>query len=442
QRLGARRPAAMWPPGTAAAEGPGGGPARGAGWAEAHEPSAEAAAGRQPLEAAPPMDSQVTLPAIDVCYVEDACLPDEVLGEYGSSTLPSSVPFSKVAESIVKNAPDFESVSEKARMWWLRTFKSERSMAVIGDTYWFCICSYFKADRHKDVEQRLYARVSENFVGLFRSISHQRKDFFFRGYADAVAQAVFYSMFILYPKSRASFKSALRRELVTQISYWTTGVRLELVDTSHWRLSLGSGDVLQPAPPQAPLQKSAGSTASPTRRRPVFDAVTGRRCGWEPEPPPGQPRPPPSPRSPEEAPGTERTLSLEQHRRAQPCTPRHSPLLEHFFRTLAERAPDAARPSSARASATAERANTADAKCVGARESARQPRGGHDQPAAGDEGAPHGARWEKGRRSQRVRLGRGLVATRHKEAPRADAAEPSSRLAQLHRLQLAGGQGA
>ena len=58
----------------------------------------------------------------------------------------------------------------------------------------------------------LFDRISANFVGLFSSVNPTRKDFFFRCYADAVAQAVLYAMFLAYPKSRVNFTEDFRKE--------------------------------------------------------------------------------------------------------------------------------------------------------------------------------------------------------------------------------------
>jgi len=56
---------------------------------------------------------------------------------------------------------------------------------------------------------------------------------------------VLYSMFLAYPKSRVHFTDTFRRKLVRLFSFWTTGIHPEFVDTTHWILNLGGGDVLQ-----------------------------------------------------------------------------------------------------------------------------------------------------------------------------------------------------
>mmetsp|Transcript_44180 Transcript_44180/g.102027 ORF Transcript_44180/g.102027 Transcript_44180/m.102027 type:complete len:432 (+) Transcript_44180:44-1339(+) len=196
-----------------------------------------------------------------VYKVEDAELPLEAIGNKSmSAPLPPTIPMERVLTNIVQNL-DFKAWSEKARNAWFRDFKSAPSRAVIGDAFWYCICWYFKPGQHTDLETLLFDRISANFVALFCSVSSKRKDFFFRCYADAVAQAVLYAMFLAYPKSRVHFTQQFRRDLIIRISYWTTGVCPEFVDASHWKLNLGGGDVLQAN--TAGTHKGGGRASAP-----------------------------------------------------------------------------------------------------------------------------------------------------------------------------------
>merc|ERR1719389_163975 len=109
--------------------------------------------------------------------------------------LPETIPVEKVMTNIVNNL-DFEGWSEKARNTWFKDFCSKPSRAVISDTFWYCICWYFKSGQHTEVEKVLFDRISANYVTLFSTIPASRKDFFFRCYYDAISQAVLYSMFL------------------------------------------------------------------------------------------------------------------------------------------------------------------------------------------------------------------------------------------------------
>jgi hypothetical protein len=209
------------------------------------------------------------LPLISVYRVEDAELPMDGIGEDTMfAPLPETIPVEKVMTNIVNNL-DFEGWSEKAKNTWFKDFCSKPSRAVISDTFWYCICWYFKSGQHTEVEKVLFDRISANYVTLFSTIPASRKDFFFRCYYDAISQAVLYSMFLAYPKSRVHFTEKFRKDLIIRIAYWTTGVCPEFVDTSHWKLNLGGGDVLQSTTTQIyPKEKTQGKSGFSTVSEP------------------------------------------------------------------------------------------------------------------------------------------------------------------------------
>jgi hypothetical protein len=225
-------------------------------------------------------ESSTVLPLISVYRVEDAELPAEAIGE--AAPLPSTIPMDKVMTNIVQNL-DFKAWSENARNMWFKDFKSTPSRAVISDTFWFCICWYFKTGKHEELEERLFDRISANFVALFSAVPQGRKDFFFRCYADAVAQAVLYAMFLAYPKSRVHFTEKFRKDLIIRISFWTTGVCPEFVDARHWKLNLGGGDVLQSTTSQtwhrgtSGAASRVGASSGSAQRVLSVDSLAGRR---------------------------------------------------------------------------------------------------------------------------------------------------------------------
>lgn len=211
-----------------------------------------------------PKEASSSLPLISVYRVEDADLPEKIgsFDETAFAPLPETIPAEKVMTNIVNNL-DFEGWSERARSTWFKDFCSRPSRAVIGDTFWYCICWYFKSGQHIEMEKVLFDRISANYVQLFSAIPPPRKDFFFRCYYDAISQAVLYSMFLAYPKSRVHFTERFRKDLIIRIAYWTTGICPEFVDTSHWKLNLGGGDVLQSTTTQI-RPSGPGATAALT----------------------------------------------------------------------------------------------------------------------------------------------------------------------------------
>merc|ERR1719482_162302 len=172
-----------------------------------------------------------------------------------TSKLPDSIPLEKVMTNIKNNLnfhfhfsnPTKQNALKRSRNAWFKDFQAEPSKRLICDAFWYCICAYFKEGQHKEVEEELFDRISISYVELYNLVRGPatRKDFFFGRYADAIAQAVLYSMFLAYPKSRVHFTDTFRRKLVRLFSFWTTGIHPEFVDTSHWILNLGGGDVLQ-----------------------------------------------------------------------------------------------------------------------------------------------------------------------------------------------------
>jgi hypothetical protein len=209
------------------------------------------------------------LPLISVYRVEDAALPMDGIGEDTMfAPLPETIPVEKVMTNIVNNL-DFGGWSDKAKNTWFKDFCSKPSRAVISDTFWYCICWYFKSGQHTEVERVLFDRISANYVTLFSMIPASRKDFFFEHYYDAISQAVLYSMFLAYPKSRVHFTEKFRKLLILLIAYWTTGVSPEFVHTKHWKLNLGGGDVLQSTTtqiyPKAATQFRSGFQTEPTK---------------------------------------------------------------------------------------------------------------------------------------------------------------------------------
>lgn len=215
------------------------------------------------------------LPLISVYRVEDAELPMDGIGEDTMfAPLPETIPVEKVMTNIVNNL-NFDGWSDKAKNTWFKDFCSKPSRAVISDTFWYCICWYFKSGQHTEVEKVLFDRISANYVTLFSTIPASRKDFFFRCYYDAISQAVLYSMFLAYPKSRVHFTEKFRKDLIIRIAYWTTGVCPEFVDTSHWKLNLGGGDVLQSTTTQIyPKDKTQGKLGFPTASEPQKMSAT------------------------------------------------------------------------------------------------------------------------------------------------------------------------
>eukprot|EP00929_Paragymnodinium_shiwhaense_P121295 TRINITY_DN93469_c0_g1_i1.p1 TRINITY_DN93469_c0_g1~~TRINITY_DN93469_c0_g1_i1.p1 ORF type:complete len:447 (+),score=82.33 TRINITY_DN93469_c0_g1_i1:79-1419(+) len=357
------------------------------------------------------LETHVALPLISVYRVEDAALPAEVTDDYSMfAPLPATIPMDLVMTNIVQNL-DFKAWSEHARSMWFKDFKSMPSRAVISDMFWFSICWYFKSKQHPDVEKRLYDRISANFVGLFSSVGPTRKDFFFRCYADAVAQAVLYAMFLAYPKSRVHFTEKFRKDLVIRISYWTTGVCPEFVDAAHWKLNLGGGDVLQSTMSQAAGRQTGALVAA----QPMMggaDAVAGKRASIT-------------------------------HRAPRPLrTLRYSPLVAHFLRSRKYSSVNLVQPTRMSVTAAEERSLLMDAKHAMLLDRANAARE-HCDGVVNDynELCAENRRQERQRQLQ-AQTAKKRLEIRRKEVLRSDPHEYANYLVSLHLLQQGIGQNA
>ncbi|KAF4657514.1 hypothetical protein FOZ61_006238 [Perkinsus olseni] len=157
--------------------------------------------------------------------------------------LPKTIPIQKVLTNVIANLR-CPGQTAKSRGLWADDFLSTRSQAIVSDSFWFCICHYFKPKKFRGTAVKLFDRISRNYVELLDDIHPNRRDFFFERFYDAVAQSVLYGMFLAFPKSRMSFLDEFRKSIVSLFAFWTTGVVSEYPDTSHWKLNLGGGDVL------------------------------------------------------------------------------------------------------------------------------------------------------------------------------------------------------
>lgn len=362
---------------------------------------------------AKPEPTVVLAPLVSVYRVEDAELPLK-LGEEQFSPLPTNIHLEKVMSNIVNNL-DIKTWSDKARATWTRDFKSLPSRAVISDTFWYCICWYFKPGQHSDLEQGLLDRISANFVALFNSVTHSRKDYFFRFYADAVAQAVLYSMFLAYPKSRVYFTEKFRKILIIRVAYWTTGICPEFVDTSHWKLNLGGGDVLQSTTSQA--RPSQGGKPG----QPLVAAPAGAGGGGG---------------------DAQRQRSLA-HRAPRPLkTLRYSPLVRRYLQSRKYSSVNLVRATRMSMTTAEERARLMDVKAAEISHRAHASRMRAEAACAEYEELCADVRRQEHQRQKQVKRANKQLEIRRKEVLRSDPHEYANYLVSLHLLQQGMGQSA
>jgi len=359
----------------------------------------------------------VSLPTVNVYNVEFAELPNECYGGglAKPAPLPASIPMDKIMSNIAQNL-DFKGWSEQARNLWFKDFKSQCSRAVIQDTFWFCICWYFKPGKHLDVETRLFDRISANFVGLFSSLNPTRKDFFFRCYADAVAQAVLYAMFLAYPKSRIDFTEKFRKDLVIRISFWTSGICPEFVDTSHWKLNLGGGDVLQAAPSQTQRNVEANPvTLRGNASQPLLGQLSADSLA-------------------------EKSAWMGQWNRRPRRKLQYSPLVENFLRARKYSSVNLVRATSMHMTTAEQRAKKMDVKHAMLAQRAKNAKDRCEALAKEYDELDKEVKKQERQRTLQVQAAKKRLEIRRKEVLRSDPHEYANYLVSLHLLQQGLGQ--
>lgn len=377
--------------------------------------------------------------------VEDAELPVEATSDtadFRAAELPACIPFDKVMNNIKQNL--CLKTSEHARNMWFKDFKSTPSKNVMSDFFWFCICWYFKAGKHLDVEKRLFDRISANFVFLFEAVAPARKDFFFRCFADATAQAVLYALYFAYPTSRVKiFSEKFRRDLVIRMSYWSTGICPEFVDTSHWKLNIGGGgDVLKAA--RSPAWQrgsaegatSAGQGGNSTPPRPSTSATVGATSAS------GNANSQPILSQLNADPVAGRRASLA-HRAPRPLQKlRYSPLVAHFLKSRRFSSVNLVRPTRMGITVAEERSNLMDVKHAMLVERATQARENCDRMNAEYNELCAEVRRQEHQRQVQAQTAKKRLEIRRKEVLRSDSHEYANYLVSLHMLQQGLGQNA
>lgn len=169
---------------------------------------------------------------------------------------------------------------------------SEHMTAIVSDTFWYIICIYFKnPNDFKTTIDNLLDRLAANFVSLFLDFElnitrneemsgngnskklstklvkpvgknadknkllkcfidadlerkNVKKKLFTKFY-DIVAQAVCYSLFYAFPKSRTQFDIELITKMMQKLSELFNGIQISKVYCDHWNLDLGTGNEIK-----------------------------------------------------------------------------------------------------------------------------------------------------------------------------------------------------
>jgi len=91
-------------------------------------------------------------------------------------------------------------------------------------------------------------RLAANFVSFFIRFRTSKQSFIFTYFYDLISQAVFFSLFFAYPKSRTKFDINLIFKLLKEFARLFNGPRIRsptLALLSHWTLDLGTGNIIE-----------------------------------------------------------------------------------------------------------------------------------------------------------------------------------------------------
>ena len=122
---------------------------------------------------------------------------------------------------------------------WINLLNLEHADALISDAFWYVICKICNPRPEFEQHQEfLLDRIAANFVSFTliedRKYTEDSKKQFFKKFYDIISQAVYYSLYYAYPKSRKSLDEHFIRDLISTFSELFTGTQIHSATTTHW----------------------------------------------------------------------------------------------------------------------------------------------------------------------------------------------------------------
>ena len=172
-----------------------------------------------------------------------------------------AVEFEPLPENVsIKRVVDNISKGQRNKHLWLKYFTSTENIAIISDLFWLSICRLVRQNEFTSFEEVLLARVSRHYLNLFTGIDKNYRDEFYKSYCDNIAQAVFFSVFFAFPKSRSLVLTEdFLRDFIDLVSGELTGFPVCNNAYEHWVFDLGAGNIMEKVvkSQSKPLWKSA-----------------------------------------------------------------------------------------------------------------------------------------------------------------------------------------
>lgn len=131
--------------------------------------------------------------------------------------------------------------------------------ALISDSFWFVVCFFQisnineknKVDELKKKVSEILRRVSTNYFKFFINLCDddcviKKKDPVLNMFRDFMAQCVFFSLYLAFPKSREIFNDEFRNKIISLFSYLYNGLNTQNnYSNNNWDLDLGKGNIIE-----------------------------------------------------------------------------------------------------------------------------------------------------------------------------------------------------
>lgn len=149
--------------------------------------------------------------------------------------LPSSAGFAGGLNNVSSIRHPLRKKRESEYEKWQRYLSLEENIAIVSDSFWYAISKFqekrlarllggetmsqeefqLEEKKFKNVQEKLLGRIARNYVNILLSIENKTdNNAFFKKFFDTIAQAVFYSFFYAFPKSRSEFNNELKADLI------------------------------------------------------------------------------------------------------------------------------------------------------------------------------------------------------------------------------------
>mmetsp|Transcript_26705 Transcript_26705/g.61521 ORF Transcript_26705/g.61521 Transcript_26705/m.61521 type:complete len:735 (+) Transcript_26705:16-2220(+) len=169
-----------------------------------------------------------------ITSIEDVSYPGFEPGEY--EPLPANMNPRSVLQGVAK-AVQFERESESKA--WRQVMLSKEAQDFTLDMFWWFFSDNFQVN--KVDQDKMFSRMSVNFVNLFLLASNKCKDEIVSRFHDAISQAVFSIFHVVFVNSRHKFNEAFQTRLARTLAHWCSGAGIkEGTEGAHWSGQLGA----------------------------------------------------------------------------------------------------------------------------------------------------------------------------------------------------------